>query len=171
MNIFKPGDNIVVNNPVSSFYGKTGIVVSCGAQLCNIIIDEHDLRMPNDWLDYTIDEKIKRLSDEKREFVLKIVPGKWVAYDDRGMHFNSTANAASPIFNTKNEIIADLSCIHTDNRKHKTIERKAPGCYWYSFHDTTTKEPRCFVIQKITTGNLNIMREYCIASLYPTDHK
>ena len=172
MTLFKPGDNIIVKNPVSSFYGQTGTVVYCGTQLCNIIIaGENDIRMPSDWLDYTTDEKIKRLPDKARALVLKIIPGKWVAYDDHRMHFDTTTNNVTPVFNTKHKIVSDLARIHTDNRKRKTIERKAPGCYWYSFHDITTKEPRCFVIQKITTGNLNTMREYCIDSLYPTDHK
>ena len=171
---FKIGDKVIVESPASTFYKQTAVITSVGTILSRIRIDvsQQEISMPTEWLDYTIEQKIKMLCPDDRKLIEQIIPGKWVAYDDNGMYFSAFSSDATPVFNTKSELIGELSATYLDGRKRKTIQRKTPGLYWYTFPDCDNKRTkRCFVIEQVTSENLNKVLAYCLAGLCPPDYK
>lgn len=169
---FKISDKVIVESPTSTFYKHTGVITSVGTVLSHVRIDasQQEISMPTEWLDYSIEQKIEMLCPDDRKLVEQIVPGKWVAYDDHGMYFSAFSSDATPVFNTKAELIGELSAAHLDGRKRKTVQRKQPGLYWYTFRDRA-KTPRCYIIEKITKSNLNKILAYCLAGLCPPDYE
>lgn len=164
---FHIGDHVVITDVKSSFYYKKGVVQSVGTVLSFVKMDSGEtIHTPTDYLDYTTDEKIKRLPTQHQNVVTAIIPGKWVAYDDNSMYFSTFSDDATPVFNKKTTVANELAAVYLDGRKRKTIERKQNGVYWYTYPDCNDRKQRhCHVIERVTPTNIDRLRELCIAGL------
>lgn len=172
---FKLHDEVMITNPVYFDYMKTGVIVriSSDPNYCVVCLKNGQyVNIKTDSLNYTLEKRIEMLCPDDKALVLEIIPGKWVAYDDSSMYFSAFANNATPVFQTKAELIGELSAVHMDGRKHKTINRKRPGIYWYTYPNIDNKrEKHTYVIEQVTSENMNRLRETCLQGLCPADYE
>lgn len=162
------GDVVVIKDVTSPYYLTPGCVLVKKDTPLWVVRTQYNklVEIAPEMLDVSLNLRISRLEEAKRDTILRIVPGVWVAYDDHGMYFATRENGKSPAFRTKTELLAELSTSKGDTRKRKTIRRKESGYYWYTYPNTRDLSARhCYAIRCVTSENMDMLREYAVTTL------